>query len=128
MKTLTENEHQLIQNYTELLYTVDEAFTYLMDSSNQFKVKVADRTLNDIYSAFNQMAIVNDHLACLFDDQEQIEDVLISFDKVVIEMARLEADWDKIEAKQLVIQNKLYPEFAAWSTAVQKEILPFIES
>ena len=79
MITLTEEQFQLIQQYLELVRTVNEAFSYVVTSFDDLSYTEGDVILGDIFTALQQFEGTHAQLTVLFQDQVAVQDAINQF-------------------------------------------------
>ncbi|KAB2332677.1 hypothetical protein [Bacillus mesophilum] len=126
MLKITEDQHVLIKEYTEVLNTVEEAFEYIVDSFTNLEKTEGNVLLADVFQALPQILTVNEQLSILFQDYPSIQKVLQVFDVVMEKAELLDGNFDNAQVKQTVIREQLYPAFAAWSVMIQQELKPYV--
>lgn len=126
MLKVTEDQHVLIKEYTEVLNTVEEAFEYIVDSFTNLEKTEGDVLLADVFQALPQIVTVNEQLSILFQDYPSIQKVLQVFDVVMEKAELLDGNFNNAQVKQTVIREQLYPAFAAWSVMIQQELKPYV--
>ncbi|QVY61206.1 hypothetical protein [Cytobacillus gottheilii] len=126
MLKVTEDQHVLIKEYTDVLNTVEEAFEYIVDSFTNLEKTEGDVLLADVFQALPQIVTVNEQLSILFQDYPSIQKVLQVFDVVMEKAELLDGNFGNAQVKQTVIREQLYPAFAAWSVMIQQELKPYV--
>ncbi|RFU63938.1 hypothetical protein [Peribacillus glennii] len=126
--TLTEIQHQLLQQYTGLLETIEEAFDYVSKSFENYELTEGDRILGDIFSAFGQLASTNVQVANLYFENRSIQEKVYEFESVIKILNPAEINLTDPVLKQQIINDKLSPAFTAWSRNIQNVLKPYIES
>lgn len=127
MKTFTEEQVTLIQEYTQLLSSIQEGFEYITKSYSDSSKTEGDVILNDILQAFIQVIQANESLEVLFKDDAELQSAISSFYEVTVAAEDLEGIFDQSQAKQEVVQQKLAPTYRAWYERVQPVLLEKIQ-
>ena len=118
MITLTEEQFQLIQQYLELVRTINEAFSYVVTSFDDLSYTEGDVVLGDIFTALAQLEGTNTQLNIFFNNQVSVKDAINPFANIVQKVTELETVWDNIEARQQLIRENLSPMYATWSNDI----------
>jgi len=127
MSTFTEEQITLIQEYTQLLSSIQEGFEYITASYSDYSKTEGDVLLNDILQAFIQVIQANESLEVLFKDDAELESAISSFYEVTVAAEDLEGIFDQSQSKQEVVQQKLAPTYLAWYERVQPVLLEKIQ-
>ncbi|MFB6468947.1 hypothetical protein ACE38V_19515 [Cytobacillus sp. Hz8] len=122
MTKLTEDQFQMIGQYIDLLDTVEEAFSYILNSYENIELTAVNQLIGDIFSAFQQINKTNEQLFVLLKDKSSLVDDLQAFALVVEQAEKLDGVWNEPNAKQAVIREQLYPAFSAWKVMVQGQL------
>ncbi|MFJ8266906.1 hypothetical protein [Peribacillus asahii] len=125
MITLTEEQYQLIQQYTELVRTVNEAFTYVVTSFDDLSYTEGDTVLSDIFTALQQLSGANSQLTILFKDLDAVNESIMQFSQVVEGVDKLDSVWGNVEARQQFIRETLAPAYTSWSERVLHILQPY---
>lgn len=125
LNTLSEEKYILVNQYNDLLDTVEEAFGYILKSFNDLSYTEGDRLLNDVFQAFSQIINTNFILAEEFKDSSQVLKNLTLFSEVVEKAEMLDGKFHDQTAKQKIISEHLYPAFSAWKEIVEKDLKPY---
>ncbi|MFB5282840.1 hypothetical protein [Peribacillus sp. Hz7] len=125
MITLTEEQYQLIQQYTELVRTVNEAFTYVVTSFDDLSYTEGDTVLSDIFTALQQLSGANSQLTILFKDLDAVNESIMQFSQVVEGVDKLDSVWGNVEARQQFIRETLAPAYTSWSEHVLHVLQPY---
>ena len=127
MTNFTEEQVLLIQEYTQLLLTIQEGFDYMNASYSDYSKTEGDVILNDILQAFIHVIQANESLQVLFQDDAELESAISSFYEVTVAAEDLEDILDQSQAKQKVVQEKLAPTYQAWVERVQPVLFEKIQ-
>ena len=125
MITLTEEQYQLIQQYTELVRTVNEAFTYVVTSFDDLPYTEGDTVLSDIFTALQQLSGANSQLTVLFKDLDAVNESIMQFSQVVEGVDKLDSVWGNVEARQQFVRATLAPAYTSWSDRVLHILQPY---
>lgn len=128
MLTLTEEQYLFLKEYSDLLYTIDEAFDYIVKSYSDFSKTEGERLLGDIFQAFPQVASAHEQLSQLVQDNQPMLKALADISTVADQAELLIQNFDDLPVRQEIISKKLYPAFAEWHKKLQQELNPYIQS
>lgn len=128
MLTLTEEQYLFMKEYSDLLYTIDEAFDYIVKSFSDFSKTEGERLLGDIFQAFPQVASAHEQLSQLVQDNQPILKAIADISTVADQAEMLIQNFDDLPIRQEIISKKLYPAFSEWHKSIQQELNPYIQS
>ncbi|WP_282141030.1 hypothetical protein [Cytobacillus oceanisediminis] len=128
MLTLTEEQYLFLKEYSDLLYTIDEAFDYIVKSFSDFSKTEGERLLGDIFQAFPQVASAHEQLSGLVQDNQPMLKAIADISTVADQAELLIQNFDDLPVRQEIISKKLYPAFAEWHNSIQQELNPYIQS
>lgn len=128
MLTLTEEQYLFMKEYSDLLYTIDEAFDYIVKSFSDFSKTEGVRLLGDIFQAFPQVASAHEQLSQLVQDNGPMLKAIADISAVADQAELLIQNFDDLPVRQEIISNKLYPAFTEWHKNIQQELNPYIQS
>ncbi|WP_174728837.1 hypothetical protein [Mesobacillus harenae] len=128
MFTLKEETFELIKKYMQILHTVEEAFEFISEGYEAHDLTGSEELVKDTFKAFSQIMETHFLLGYYFRDKPAVLNVLAEFEEVAKLSERLHSMVATEWAKQQFIHEQLYPAFIEWSTAVQKELNPYIQS
>lgn len=118
MKVFTEEQYTIIKQYYDLLTTVDEAFQYIIESFQNFKRTEANCLLFDIFLAFDQITQTHE----LLNDLLPIE--IYAFEEVAKNTELLQVSLNKINIRNQIILELLYPSYSDWNAKIQEKLKP----
>jgi len=128
MMNLTPEQLAVVRQYAALLDTVEEGFTYVVESFHNYERTHGDVVLADIFTAFGQIEATNQQsLASFFAEDEAMLAEIERFSAVVDEAWKLDGKLDDQNAKQHVVENHLAPAFEAWKTSILHHLRPYVE-
>lgn len=127
MTTLTEDQVQLVREYTEMLQNVEEAFEYVTASFTDYSKTEGDFVLSDILSAYVQIIKVNDDLSIIFHKNLEVKNSILAFQEVVTAAEKLDGIFDKSQEKQKVVQQSLYPAYKKWVDAIYPQLVVYTQ-
>ncbi len=125
---LNEDQHQLCQQYVDMLHMIEEAFDYVLASFDDLSKTEGDIVLSDIFSGLTQLAGSNELLAILFEENKEVIQALEEFEVVVSKAMKLDGHFEESEFKQKTVREDLYPTFHTWSLQIQKVLQTHIAS
>lgn len=128
MLTLTEEQYLFLKEYSDLLYTIDEAFDYIVKSFSDFSKTEGERLLGDIFQAFPQVAAAHEQLSQLVQDNQPMLKAIDDISTVADQAELLIQNFEDLPVRQEIISKKLYPAFAEWHKNIQQELNPYIQS
>ncbi|PAE25848.1 hypothetical protein [Bacillus sp. 7894-2] len=128
MLTFTEEQYLFLKEYSDLLYTIDEAFDYIVKSFSDFSKTEGERLLGDIFQAFPQVASAHEQLSQLVQDNQPMLKALADISTVADQAELLIQNFDDLPVRQEIISKKLYPAFTQWHNNIQQELNPYIQS
>ncbi|WP_226618561.1 hypothetical protein [Cytobacillus firmus] len=117
-----------MKEYSDLLYTIDEAFDYIVKSFSDFSKTEGERLLGDIFQAFPQVASAHEQLSQLVQDNQPMLKAIADISTVADQAELLIQKFDALPIRQEIISKKLYPAFAEWHKNIQQELNPYIQS
>ncbi|MBT2687156.1 hypothetical protein J7I93_03050 [Bacillus sp. ISL-47] len=128
MLTLTEEQYVFLKGYSDLLYTIDEAFDYIVKSYSDLSKTEGDRLLADVFQALPQVAASNEQISQLFHNDHSMQNALKDISTVADQVELLLQCFEDLPVRQEIISQKLYPAFAHWHQSIQQELNPYIQS
>lgn len=128
MLTLTEEQYLFMKEYSDLLYTIDDAFDYIVKSFSDFSKTEGERLLGDIFQAFPQVASAHEQLGQLVQDNQPMLKAIADISAVADQAELLIQNFDDLPIRQEIISKKLYPAFTQWHNNIQQELNPYIQS
>lgn len=128
MLTLTEEQYLFLKEYSDLLYTIDEAFDYIVKSFSDFSKTEGEQLLGDIFQAFPQVASVHEQLSQLVQDNQPMLKAIADISTVADQAELLIQNFDDLPVRQEIVSKKLYPAFTQWHKNIQQELNPYIQS
>lgn len=128
MLTLTEEQYLFLKEYSDLLYTIDEAFDYIVKSFSDFSKTEGERLLGDIFQAFPRVASAHEQLSQLVQDNQPMLKAIADISTVADQAELLIQNFDDLPVRQEIISKKLYPAFTQWHNNIQQELNPYIQS
>ena len=123
MATLTEEQTNLVREYTEMLVNVDEAFEYVVASFSDYAKTEGDLILSDILSAFVQLIQVNEDLTTVYHDNMDVQNCILNFQEVINAAEKLNGIFEKSQEKQEVVQQYLYPAYKKWYESIHPKLV-----
>ncbi|WP_286148091.1 hypothetical protein [Paenibacillus sp. FSL R5-0490] len=126
--TLTEDQYLFLKEYSDLLYTIDEAFDYIVKSFSDFSKTEGERLLGDIFQAFPKVASAHEQLSQLVRDNQPMLKAIADISTVADQAELLIQNFDDLPVRQEIISKKLYPAFTQWHNNIQQELNPYIQS
>ena len=127
MTTLTEDQTQLVREYTEMLVNLEEAFEYVVASFTDYSKTEGDLILSDILSAFVQLIQVNDDLSTIYHDNTEMKNSILSFQEVINAAEKLNGIFEKSQEKQEVVQQYLYPAYKKWFESIYPQLVVYTQ-
>lgn len=127
MTTITEDQVQLIREYTAMLQNVDEAFDYVIASFTDYSKTEGDLVLSDILNAFVQIIQVNDDLTTICHENKEIKNSILDFPNVVEAAGKLDGIFEKSQEKQEVVQQELYPAYKQWYETIYPQLVVYTQ-
>ncbi|MBT2709755.1 hypothetical protein J7I91_17640 [Pseudomonas sp. ISL-84] len=117
-----------MKGYSDLLYTIDEAFDYIVKSYSDLSKTEGDRLLADVFQALPQVAASNEQISQLFHNDHSMQNALKDISTVADQVELLLQCFEDLPVRQEIISQKLYPAFAHWHQSIQQELNPYIQS
>lgn len=128
MMNLTPEQLAVVRQYAALLDTVEEGFTYVVESFHNYERTQGDVVLADIFTAFGQIEATNKRsLASFFAEDQAIMVEIERFSAVIDEAWKLDGKLDDQNAKQHIVENYLAPAFEAWKTNIMDHLRQYVE-
>ncbi|MBB5326212.1 inhibitor of KinA sporulation pathway (predicted exonuclease) [Anoxybacillus tepidamans] len=128
MMNLTLEQLAVVRQYAALLDTVEEGFTYVVESFHNYERTQGDVVLADIFTAFGQIEATNKRsLASFFAEDQAIMVEIERFSAVIDEAWKLDGKLDDQNAKQHIVENYLAPAFEAWKTNIMDHLRQYVE-
>jgi hypothetical protein len=125
---LDEKQYTFINEYTEMLSTLDEAFKYVISSFEDYGKTEGDTVLSDIFQAFAQLAESHAVLKSIFAEQPSVTSAIDQYEEVTQQAMKLDGSFADQNKKETVIKENLYPAFTAWKESVNKELQHYTNS
>ncbi|KUP05249.1 hypothetical protein Q75_13445 [Bacillus coahuilensis p1.1.43] len=124
---MTEESLSFIQQFYDLLLTVEEGFEFVGHAYNEeVSTPVTDRILLDIVSSFEQFTLSLPPLIDLMQEDEQTVDVLSSFTEVLELIVDIDVQTKGEENRLSLIYHQLYPAYMTWKQQVELNLRPYI--
>lgn len=121
MKDLQENSLRVIREYSSFLYTLDEAFEFVLECFRNPEKTQGDQLLGDIFAAFQQLLNSHTILEQLLDDEEVLQ-VIAQFEDILEKSLQFNGKLHNFEFKQRFVQQTFAPAFLAWSRKMQEKL------
>ena len=125
---LDEKQYIFINEYTEMLSTIDEAFQYVISSFDDYEKTEGDTVLSDIFRAFAQIAESNDILKAIFNEEPSVTNAVDQYEEVTKQAMKMDGSFNDQNKKQVVVTESLYPAFKEWKEKVSKEMTIYIKN
>ncbi|MGM0843791.1 MAG: hypothetical protein ACQEUT_02355 [Bacillota bacterium] len=125
---LDEQHITFINEYTEMLSTIDEAFHYVIASFEDYEKTEGDTVLTDIFQAFAQIAESNEVLKGVFAESAAVRAAIDQYEGVTDQAMKLDGSFADQNKKETVIKQHLYPAFAAWHGEISKVLDQYTNS
>lgn len=126
MNEFTEEQFELLKEYLNTVNVIDEGFSYVISSFNDFKKTEGDRVLSDIIQAFSSVAQTNTLLEQILRDDSSLQQVIKSFSNITDAIFKLDGFFDDYHMKMKVVNEILYPAFSEWKDIVNKTIEKYV--
>ncbi|MEK3978404.1 hypothetical protein MKY37_04835 [Psychrobacillus sp. FSL K6-2836] len=127
MTTLTEDQVQLVREYTTMLQNINEAFEYVVASFSDYSKTEGDLVLSDILSSFVQLIQVNDDLTSIYHENMEVKNTILGFKEVIAEAEKLDGIFEKSQEKQEVVQQLLYPAYKKWFDSIYPQLVVYTQ-
>ncbi|WP_409252001.1 hypothetical protein V1502_18165 [Bacillus sp. SCS-153A] len=125
---LDEKQYIFINEYTEMLSTIDEAFQYVISSFDDYEKTEGDTVLSDIFHAFAQIAESNTLLISIFTCESAVTRAVDRYEEVTKQAMKLDGSFHDQNKKQVVVTESLYPAFKDWKEKVCQEMAIYIKN
>ncbi|WP_277586021.1 hypothetical protein [Psychrobacillus antarcticus] len=127
MTNLTEEQAQLVREYTTMLQNIEEAFEYVVASFTDYSKTEGDLVLSDILSSFVQLIQVNDDLTNIYHDNMEVKNPILNFQEVINTAEKLDGIFEKSQEKQEVVQQHLYPAYKKWYESIHPQLVVYTQ-
>ncbi|WP_225230515.1 hypothetical protein [Cytobacillus stercorigallinarum] len=125
---LKEEQYILLREYCSVLNTLEESFTYIVDSFTDLDKDDGDELLFEVIDSFPQIKAVNEQLLHLFKENSEMVHIMHVFEKVQEQADRLEQTIGNAPEKQEILREQFFPLFAAWHRMIDYELQPYLIS
>ncbi|WP_078378909.1 hypothetical protein [Sutcliffiella halmapala] len=122
---LKEEEFMVLQQYNDLLETLEEAFTYLCKKAD-VHIDTSQQVKQDSYLAIARLVETHVKLADWFHDKEEALQIIAEFERIIDELEVL-GHFDKSHIpEQVTFSTYVLPVFEEWKINMQKQLMPFL--
>ncbi|WP_108669056.1 hypothetical protein [Peribacillus acanthi] len=111
---------ELVQQYIDLLDTVEQGFQYVLESFHNLERTEGDQVLSDIFTALG--SIGESHQGLLSESLQS------QFDHVIKKALELEGKMNQPELKKTIVEESLFPAFMDWKKEVQAFMMPLVRN
>lgn len=125
-KPFSQSEYELYFSYNELLNSIEEGFTYLIQSFEVIEYTEGERVMNDIIDAFVQIDTIHSGMYNSANEDEPLQQQILLFDRIIDELMPFTASKDDSIILQSYIKDKLFTLFLEWKKEIQAHIMPYI--
>jgi hypothetical protein len=125
-KPFSQSEYELYFSYNELLNSIEDGFTYLIQSFDVIEYTEGERVMNDIIDAFVQIDTIHSGMYNAANEDEPLQQQILLFDRIIDELMPFTASKDDSIILQSYIKDKLFTLFLEWKKEIQAHIMPYI--
>ncbi|WP_191566726.1 hypothetical protein [Metabacillus idriensis] len=125
-KPFSQSEYELYFTYNELLNSIEEGFTYLIQSFEVIEYTEGERVMNDIIDAFVQIDSIHSGMYDAANEGEPLQQQILLFDRIIDELMPFTTSKDDSIILQSYIKDKLFTLFLDWKKEIQAYIMPYI--
>jgi uncharacterized protein YicC (UPF0701 family) len=125
---IDEKQYELIQQYMDMLETIEEALNYVTASFTDIKKTEGGRVLTDVFEALGQVSESNKVFKELFNNRPEFISVLENFETVIDQAMELNGHFQESNVKEEIVKGKLSPAFLAWKLEIDQVMKPLLNN
>jgi hypothetical protein len=123
---IDEKQYELIQQYIDMLETIEEALDYVTASFADIEKTEGDKVLADVFEALGQVSESNKVFKDMFKDRPEFIIVLEKFEMVIDQAMELNGHFQESNMKEEIVKGKLSPAFSAWKLEIDQVMKPLL--
>lgn len=127
MKQLTDAQYHLLQQFNNLVETVEEGFDYVEASFQDYQKTESDRVLADIIDALSHLNDSKQQLTQMLEKYTVAAAHLARFEGVIDEVIKLEDCINDSNQKQKILSQNIIPAYKGWKEITQPALTKLIE-
>ncbi|SER65117.1 hypothetical protein [Psychrobacillus sp. OK032] len=127
MSTLTEEHIYLVQQYREMLDSIEEGFQYVIASFQDYSKTEGDLVLSDIFSAFLQIAQVNQDISIIYQKDSSMISAITAYEDVLLAAEKMDGLFEKSQEKTEIVQQFLYPAYKQWYHTINPLLIAHVQ-
>lgn len=125
MQRLKEEDFMVLQQYNDLLETLEEAFNYLCQHADAH-LETGQQVRQDSYLAIARLLETHVKMTDWFYDKEEALQVIAAFEVIIDELESL-GHFDKGHIpEKAAFSTYVLPVFEEWKLNMQKQLMPFL--
>lgn len=125
MSQLTAEQHEMLEQYDELLSAISEGLNYLENNMKTEETPLAKQVFQDVLHGLEQISRSHDQMEVLFDDNEDLQALVIDFHGIV----KLLQGWfeqENVQEKHHLLVERVVPTYESWRTRMEAFVKPHI--
>jgi hypothetical protein len=125
---IDEKQYELIQQYIDMLETIEEALNYVTESFTDIEKTEGGRVLADVFEALGQVSESNRVFKDLFNNRPEFITVLEKFESVIDQALELNGHFQESNVKEEIVKGKLSPAFSSWKLEIDQVMKPLLNN
>ncbi|WP_138419461.1 hypothetical protein [Aquibacillus sediminis] len=125
MTQLTDAQHEMLQEYLQLLAGMREGFDYIEENLTEEAPPQVAQIFQDLIKAFEQVHKTHSQLLVIFQDEPKVIE-LVEECKQLVEQLSTWFEVESNEAKQQLLANKVNPSFREWQQKMEQFVQAYI--
>jgi hypothetical protein len=125
---IDEKQYELIQQYIDMLETIEDALEYVTASFTDIEKTEGGRVLADVFGALGQVSESNKIFRDLFSNRPEFITVLEEFETVIDQALELNGHFQESNVKEEIVKGKLSPAFSDWKLKIDRVMKPLLNN
>jgi hypothetical protein len=125
---IDEKQYELIQQYIDMLETIEDALDYVTASFTDIEKTEGGRVLADVFGALGQVSESNKIFRDLFRNRPEFITVLEEFETVIDQALELNGHFQESNVKEEIVKGKLSPAFSDWKLKIDRVMKPLLNN
>ncbi|NQD65119.1 hypothetical protein HP456_04220 [Bacillus haikouensis] len=125
---IDEKQYELIQQYIDMLETIEDALDYVTASFTDIEKTEGGRVLADVFGALGQVSESNKIFRDLFSNRPEFITVLEEFETVIDQALELNGHFQESNVKEEIVKGKLSPAFSDWRLKIDRVMKPLLNN
>jgi hypothetical protein len=128
MVTFTNDQYQCIFDYNNLLNSIEEGFSYVVESFTNLSMAEGERVFKDILASFFLVDSLHGTLQIIFTEDIKFIEAMMKFDQVILTLDGEAAIFPTVDLYRDFVKNHLFPAYLAWKEMIQYQLQPYISN